>query len=87
MKVLKIILICICIISFLLPFIAKFVSIEMQAYYKNQIDDFSKSDQEIREILAKKQFWAQVNDSTALAYSFVVTVVSGVLLLGIKLLK
>lgn len=72
MKVLKLGLLCLCIISFLLPLVLLGVSSIMQSYYKTQIDDLSKNEKEIKEIIAKKMFWASIGETTIIKYSYVV---------------
>ena len=62
MKTLKIILICLCVIAILVPIIITGISIEMQGYYKGQIDG-TLTKEETDELLAKKKFWANVNES------------------------
>ena len=87
MKVLKVVLICICIISLLLPFTVIFIGNNMQSYYKGFIDNPSKSDDEIRDALVKKRVWAQICESPNWIYSFIIfgaSVISLIVLLMIK---
>ncbi len=63
MKVLTIILICICIVSLLLPLVVIGISGYMQNYYKEAALDTSKTNEEIRELLAKKKAWADISES------------------------
>ena len=63
MKVLTIILICICIVSLLLPLVVIGISGYMQNYYKEAALDTSKTNEEIRELLAKKKAWADISEA------------------------
>ena len=62
MKTLKIMLICLCIIAILVPIVITGISIHMQGYYKAQIDG-TLTKEETDELLQKKKFWANVNES------------------------
>ena len=84
MKTVKVILLWVCIISMLVPPIVWAVSSKMQAYYKAQIDDFSKSNLEIKDIIAKKAFWARIGESP-IQYSFIVSALSAITLVGLTI--
>ena len=62
MKTLKIILICLCVISILVPIIIVGICSQMQGYYKAQIDG-TLTKEETDELLKKKKFWANVSES------------------------
>ena len=83
MKILKIILICICIISLLLPFIIIFIGNNMQSYYKGFIDDPSKNDDEIRDALIQKRVWAQICELPIWRYSLIIFVLTAILLIAL----
>lgn len=87
MKAFKIVLLCFCMFSLLLPLIVGIVSSGMQSHYKSQMDDLSNSTQETQELLAKKSFWANVGETTALKYSYVVFAFLAVFLFVLKILK
>ena len=79
MKILKIIFGSLCFVFALFTVTAPLLSSHMQGYYKGQIDDFSRS---AEELLAKKQFWAQIGETYIFFYIFLACVV---MLLGIML--
>ena len=87
MKMIKNVLLCLCIVSILLPIILGFISSYMQGYYKAQIDDFSKNEQEKEKLLDQKAFWAQVGEFITLKHSIIVFVFLSLLLLIILLCK
>ncbi len=86
MKTLKIFLVFLCIISLLLPPIVWTVSSKMQAYYKTQMDDFSKSTHEKKDIMSKKASWARIGESP-IQYSFIVSALSAIALVGLTIKK
>lgn len=87
MKTLKIILICVCIISLLLPLTTFFIGNKMQGYYKGFIDDPSKSNDETQAALAQKRFWAQICESPDWIYSFIIFAVSAICLIVLLIIK
>ncbi|MBR5473606.1 MAG: hypothetical protein IKU82_06445 [Clostridia bacterium] len=84
MKTLKIITGALSAISALIMIAIPFLSSYMQGFYKSQIDDFSKSAQEL---LDKKQFWAQIGESYLFLYIFIACVSLFVIVIFIDWLK
>lgn len=60
MKIFKIIIVSLLVVSALLTVLAPMISSYMQDYYKGQLEDFTKNTEEL---LQKKQFWVQIGDS------------------------
>lgn len=71
MKKLRIITGIFSIISALVMVAIPFLSSKMQAFYKGQIDDFSKNTQEL---LDKKQLWVQIGETYIFLYIFIACV-------------
>lgn len=84
MKIFKIVLLFICIISLLLPLTVFVISSHVQGYYKGFIDDPSKTNEEIREALARKKLWADICESYAWLSSYVVFGISALTLLALR---
>lgn len=84
MKTLKIITGALSAISALIMIAIPFLSSSMQGFYKSQINDFSKSAQEL---LDKKQFWAQIGESYLFFYIFIACVSIFVIVIFIDWLK
>lgn len=73
MRILKVILVVLCLVSFVITITAPIISSYMQGYYKSQFQNGVTDNS--KQLLEKKQLWAQIGETKIFLYILIFNII------------